>query len=103
MVKNADFLTSQGRQIAITATQALETFDHEALTDASSGAITLTLPSAVGIAGKRYDVKRLNSGGNNVVIATTGSETIDGASTQTLSNQYDSFTFVSDGSNWYIL
>ncbi len=70
--------------------------------DASGGAITITLPTAVGIAGRLFTVKRINSGSNNVTVATTSSQTIDGDTTQVLVLQYTSIDVVSDGSNWII-
>lgn len=73
------------------------------LADASGTALTVTLPTAVGATGKLYRVKRLNSGVNAVTIATTSSQTIDGATTQILNLQYTSVDLISDGSNWSIL
>lgn len=61
---------------------------------------TFTLPTAVGLAGMRFTVKR--SGANTVVIATTSSQTIDGAAASTfnLATDMAKLTIVSDGSNW---
>ena len=64
--------------------------------------ITLTLPTAVGITGKVFTVKRNYSGGSTTVIP-TGSETIDGGTSFELSTDGESFGFVSDGSNWHII
>lgn len=68
----------------------------------ASGAITITLPTAVGISGRMFDIKRINSSGN-VTLATTSSQTIDGITTQVLTAQYDSITVISDGANWSII
>lgn len=73
------------------------------LADATGGSLTVTLPTSVGNTGLTYRIKRLNSGANNVTIATTSSQTIDGATTQILNVQYTSVDLVSDGSNWSIL
>jgi len=48
-------------------------------------------------------VKKVDAGAGNTVVDGNGAETIDGASVQTITNQYDSITIQSDGSNWYIL
>lgn len=72
------------------------------LADATGGAVTVTLPTAASITGKVYTVKRINSGSNNVTLATTGGQTIDGATTQVMTIQYTSLDVISDGSNWEI-
>lgn len=69
--------------------------------DCTSGTFTITLPTAVGVTGKIYNVK--NSGTGIITLATTSSQTIDGATTQTLAVQYQSFYVQSNGSNWIIL
>ena len=40
---------------------------------------------------------------NNIIIATEGSETIDGSSSLTISGNYSSVDLITDGSNWYIV
>lgn len=63
-----------------------------------SGTTTLTLPTAVGNT-NRYTVKRTDAT-LTTTIATTSSQTIDGASTYTLTSQYESVDLISNGSNW---
>ncbi len=63
---------------------------------------TITLPTAVGVEGYHFIVKNIKLGAT-VTIATTESETIDGESTQIITQQYVSLTFVSNGSNWFIV
>jgi hypothetical protein len=69
--------------------------------DASSGALTITLPTAVGVTGKIYTIKRIDilASSNLVTIATTSSQTIDGAANQYLWNS-ENITVESDGANW---
>lgn len=66
----------------------------------TSGANTLTLPTAVGLVGYFFVVK--NTANTTVTLATTSTQTIDGASTKSLT-QYQSLTVVSDGANWVII
>lgn len=40
---------------------------------------------------------------NNIIIATEGSETIDGSSSLTISGNYSSVDLITDGINWYIV
>ena len=65
-----------------------------------SGGCTITLPSAVGMRGKVYDVK--NSGVDVVMLEGDGSETIDGQLSQNLGTK-DALQVVSNGTNWVIL
>lgn len=76
--------------------------DGMLLVDASSGAVTITLPTAVGRTGQTYEVKRTNAGANAVTVDGAGTETIDGALTASLATQYATVRVVSDGANWMI-
>ena len=89
---------------AQTTTYAIQTSDNLVQVDGSGGAFTATLPTAVGVTGKVYNIKRVdNTPANAVTIATTSSQTIDGVTTRLLYTQYESVTLVSDGSNWVVL
>lgn len=70
---------------------------------ASGGVRTMTLPTASGIGGKTLEVIKSDSSGNTVTVATTNSETINGASTYSLTTQYQFVKVVSDGTNWLIV
>ena len=70
------------------------------LVDASGGAVTITLPSPSN--GARVRVKKIDSSNNTVTVQPSGSETIDGASSHTISQQYETYEYVSDGTNWYV-
>ena len=65
---------------------------------------TCTLPTAVGVAGKTIGVivTATPAGPATVVVDTTGAETINGAATQPLAAQFTSYTFISDGTNWFV-
>lgn len=79
---------------------------HVYLCDATSGAITVTLPAVADAdptAGRVVTVKKTDASGNAVTLDADGSETIDGATTKALSSQYDSVTIVSDGTSWHII
>ena len=71
----------------------------------NAAAATIALPSAVGIAGREYRVKKVSAtgGGRTVTIDPDGAETIDGSADFDLTSQYESITFVSDGANWLIV
>lgn len=65
--------------------------------DAASGAITATLPSAAASAGWFIMVVRTNSGANAVTVQRAGSDTIEGATSLTLSSQYSKAAVFGDG------
>jgi hypothetical protein len=71
--------------------------------NASSASVTITLPLASSVPGYRFVVKRIDSSANTCSVATSGSDTIDGASTISFSLQYTSMEMVSNGSAWYII
>ncbi len=79
--------------------------DHNILVDATSAAVQITLPTAVTLAGQEFMIKdwRGQAATHNITIATTSSQTIDGASTKVISTNYGSVRVVSDGSNWAII
>lgn len=71
------------------------------LVDASSGAVTITLPSAS--TKKRFHIKKIDSSVNAVTITRFGSDTIEGSTSKSLATQYKSYTIYSDGTaTWYI-
>lgn len=70
----------------------------------SGSSFTVTLPTAVGIPGVKFIVKKTDTSLTNLItIATTSSQTIDGSTTYVINLQYESITVVSDGANWSIL
>jgi len=62
---------------AVTTTYTITAADY--MVDATSGTFNITLPTAVGVAGKIFEVK--NSGAGTITVDTTSSQTIDGAAT----------------------
>jgi len=80
-----------------TATYTITLFDD--IINCTANTFTATLPTAVGT-GKIYTIK--NTGAGTITLDGDGSETIDGSTTQSLS-QWDTVKVKSDGSNWIIL
>lgn len=70
------------------------------IVECTANTFSVTLPTAVGISGRVYQIK--NSGSGVITVNTTSSQTIDGALTKTL-NQYDKLATVSNGTNWLAL
>lgn len=84
--------------VAKTANYILTSSDYTV--NCSVNSFTVTLPTAVGITGRIYNIK--NSGTGVITVACAGAETIDGITTQTL-NQYDSIKVQSTNAGWIIL
>lgn len=69
--------------------------------DATSGAITRVLPSAVGITGHQVTHIKTDSSANGVSYVTTGGQNIAGYGSSIANfRQYDGFTLQSDGAGW---
>lgn len=76
----------------------------EAIYMCDTGASAVTLPTAVGNEGVKIQVKNRISSAITVSAPNPGTQqTIDGSNSISLSNQYDSLTFVSDNTNWNII
>ena len=86
--------------VTTTATISTATYTR---CNAGFGAFTVTLPTAVGITGRVYVVKKIDSSGNAVTVDADGSETIDGAASYSLAVQWATVTVISNGTNWEII
>lgn len=71
--------------------------------NATSGNVTITLPTASANAGYRFDVKRIDGSANTCTVVRSGTDIIDGQTSLSLDLQYTAMTVVSDGIAWYIL
>jgi hypothetical protein len=85
--------------VSATSTYTLTTTDYTV--NCTTNSFTVTLPTAVGIAGKIYVIK--NSGTGTITVDGNGTQTIDGSLTAVLSIQYESITIQSTGTNFIII
>lgn len=77
--------------------------DHLILANVTGSVFTITLPSAASAKGLHLTLKRSDNKGGGVTISPSGSDTIEGAASKTLTLQYASFSLISDGvAIWYI-
>lgn len=86
-----------------TANYTLVSTDYTIRADATSGAITMTLPASP-TAGRIYNIKKIDSSVNTVTIAGNGYN-IDGAASTVIVTQYTNLTIQYDGTSttWNIL
>lgn len=94
--------TGVSKVVTKTADYTVTDADDVILADASSGTITITLPTAVNASSRKYHIKKINQL-NSVIIDGNGTQTIDGDTTKTISLRYTSLTIVSDNANWHII
>jgi len=77
--------------------------DHVILVSASGGAVTITLPAAASSSGRIYQIKKTDASANALTIKGNAAEIIDSANTVSTSTQFQSYTLVCDGTQWWIL
>lgn len=86
----------------VTATYSALVTDGVILANSTTAGFTITLPIATSMVGRMITVKKISSDANTVTIDGNGA-LIDGASTKTRSTQWDSYTMICNGINWYII
>jgi len=86
----------------ITANTTLSSATKLYFADTTGGAFTVTLPAASSNDGVSFTVKHVTFGGaNDVTVAMTGGDTIEGAAGDTLTAG-DVKVYISNGTNWYL-
>ena len=87
--------------LAKTGTYTVATGDGSNVVVLCTGTFTVTLYAASGNSGNVIQVKNVSTG--TITIDANASETIDGATTQTITARYTSLSMVCDGTNWHII
>ena len=70
------------------------------LCDSTFAPFTVTIYTAVGNAGRKVRVVKVDSSANTVTIDPTGAQTWSGVTSKVLALQWDSSSAVADGANW---
>lgn len=76
--------------------------DNIIFADCSTSDITISLPTASGLGGKKFYIKR-KDGSFGLTIMPSGSEKIDGGNLFNIHHNFQSITLTSDNTNWYII
>jgi hypothetical protein len=71
--------------------------------DDSAGSVTINLPSASGVDGKTFTIKKISGSLNTVTIAADAGNTIDNATSVVLNNYGEKVQVQSNNHHWYIL
>ena len=94
------------KRTAITAaTYTILVSDYYLGVDSTSNPITLTLPAAsAATEGQTFAVKDESgqAGSNNITLARSGGDTIDGDVSQLIESPYGSVMLYTDGANWFV-
>lgn len=75
---------------------------YTVVVDTTSENVTITLPSAASASGRIYRIKKISES-HSVIIDPNASETIDGATSSTLSSSHAKLAIQSDGTEWWII
>lgn len=86
-----------------TATYTALVTDRTILMDATTGALTVNLPTAASSTNQILTIKKVDSSANTVTIDGNGSETIDGTTTKILATQWEKLTIQSNGTAWFVI
>ena len=93
-----NFLATRRKITTVNANYTVLTNDD--IVRANANTFTITLPTAMGISGKIYQIK--NAGGGTVTLEADGSQTIDGQPNFTLAPT-DNMVVMSNGVGWDVL
>lgn len=85
----------------VTESGSIADSDYFLPIDASAGDIIINLPPAA--EGRELAVKRMDATANTVTLAATGSDTIDGGSTMSMTTQYQAFTLIAAPGQWCVI
>lgn len=88
--------------LAKTTTYPILAVDNVITYTTAGGAYTTTLPTAVGVPGKIYTLKKTDVSTNCLTVATTSSQTIDGIQPRLMCTLNESLKVISDGANWQV-
>jgi hypothetical protein len=86
---------------SVSANYSVTVLDNTVLVNAAASAVTVTLISAL-YTPNSYTIKKTDGSGNAVTVATIDGQTIDGASTATLTTPNAAITVLPQGGVWHV-
>jgi hypothetical protein len=87
----------------VTSNYALPVLAEVVHVDSTAGDINITLPEALNVPSKVYTIKKIVAANNVVVLRSGTTDTIDGATSMTLTGQWSALTVQSTGATWQVL
>lgn len=103
-IDNIFYTVSTGTVMTMTnvaANYTVTATNQVLVVDSTSGNITITLQTAVGLSGEQIVIKK-SVAANTITVDGLSAETIDGLTTKDLNRQYEFIRITSDGTNWRI-
>ena len=91
------YIMSRTKVATYTSSLTIPVDVFHARIDATGGARTATLPTASTCAGRQILITKVDSSGNAVTVACSGSETIQGSATISLAAQWNKALVISNG------
>lgn len=85
-----------------TSSYTVQLSDNVLLANCAGGNLVFTLPAPSTATGHVWYMKKVDSSSNSMTIQAPGSFTIDGLNTQLTTLRYESFTIMTDGSQFFI-
>ncbi len=85
-----------------TANYTITLSDYAVLGNATGGVFSVSLPVVATATGRIFVIKKIDSSANVVTVQANGAEIIDNSNTFSLTDQFDSITVQSDGTQWWI-
>jgi hypothetical protein len=98
----AHTLASNRNLVSVSINYTVPTGNYSVIVDATSGAITITLPLASTDTSYIVGVTKKDVSANSVTIVRSGTDLICGSVSQTLLYQNEVLNFISDGANWQL-
>ena len=86
----------------VLATYTLVRDDFFIRADATSASFGITLPTAIGVSGKQYSIKKVDSTINEITLSSSLSQKIDDDVKMIIDSQWSSISVISDGTRWLI-
>jgi hypothetical protein len=103
LVSAQAFATFRIPLVGKTANYVMVAADSDVLMDATGGARSATLPAA-NLVGHFCEVCKIDASGNAVTVLRAGSDTINGATSRSLTAQWQCESYRSDGTaTWYVI
>jgi hypothetical protein len=87
----------------VSGTYTVTPRDSTLLGDATSGAISMSLPTVASCAGRIYIFKKIDNSVNSVILTPSDSAAIDGSPSYSLTSQYAMVRIQNDGVDWWII
>ena len=102
---NSTLHASGSFSVAVLSITGATTLDatHSVVFCGGTTSYQVTLPTAVGITGRMYQIKKNSTSAYTLTLGTTSSQTIDGVTSLVLTTQYNNIVVISNGANWSIL